>query len=291
MRSFDVHTNGITVRVHEWSPADATASAARPLVFMHGWMDCGATFDLVAERLAAAGIHVLAPDARGFGESDRAPAGSYYHFPDYVADLAGLVEQLVPGGAPITLVGHSMGGSITTLYASARPARVARLVNVEGLGPPTHDFAEGAKRLSTWLDQLGDPRFTTSRPSSRADMLRRLCTGHPGVSPAVLETRLDQLITCADADVDACQWKADPRHRTTAPIPFIGDLYRAHATRIEVPVLFIAGGPAGYHPADEAERLTGFRDLRVATIPDAGHMVHWTHPAELAELLLPVARE
>ncbi len=260
-------------------------------MLVHGWMDSGATFDLVAERLAAAGIHVIAPDMRGYGDSDRAPAGSYYHFPDYVADLAGLVDQLVPDGAPITLVGHSMGGTITTLYAGARPARVARLVNIEGLGPPHSTFPAGAQRLATWLDQLGDPKFSTSRPSPREGMLRRLCTGHPGVPSEILATRLDQLMIRADPEStdDAYVWRADPRHRMTAPVPYFAELYKAHAARITAPVLFIAGGATGYHPTDEADRLTAFRDLRTASIPDAGHMIHWTHPAELAEQILTAA--
>lgn len=292
MRAHRIAANGIHLRVFEWPAAAASApTPVRTVLYVHGWMDSAATFDLVAPRLAAAGVRVFAVDNRGFGESDRAPAGSYYHFPDYVADLAGVVDHLLPDGSPFTLVGHSMGGSIATLYASARPARVSRLVNVEGLGGPAHSFTEGAARLSTWLDQLVDPRFGPARPAPREMMLRRLCTGHPAVPPGILETRLDHLMRRFDAasTADAFVWKADPLHRSTAPMPSIPALYKAHAARVTAPVLFIAGGPSGYHPADEADRLTAFRDLRTVSIPDAGHMMHWTHPAELARHLLAFA--
>ena len=293
-RSHRIAANGVTLRVLEW-PADGAASASAPaMVIVHGWMDSGATFDLVAPRLAAAGFRVLAPDMRGFGESDPAPAGSYYHFPDYVADLAALVDHVLPDGSPFTLVGHSMGGSIASLYASARPARVERFVNIEGLGPPAHGFTEGAGRLSTWLDQLADSRFGPGRPSPRAMMLRRLCTGHPTVTPEILDTRLDHLIKDGGAGENgegaSFVWKADVRHRMTGPTPFFAELFKAHAARIEAPVLFVAGGATGYHPEDEADRLTAFRDLRTVTIPDAGHMIHWTHPDLLASHILAFVR-
>ncbi len=295
MRAHRIAANGIHLRVFEW-PASSSAAGSAPtptLFYVHGWMDSGATFDLVAPRLAAAGLRVLAIDNRGFGDSDRAPVGSYYHFPDYVADLAAVVDHLLPDGSPFTLVGHSMGGSIATLYASARPARVSRLVNVEGLGGPAHTLTEGAARLATWLDQLVDPRFGAARPSPREMMLRRLCTGHPAVAPAILETRLGHLMRRFDpaSTDDAFVWKADPLHRTTAPMPSIPELYKAHAARITAPVLFLAGGPSGYHPADEADRLTAFRDLRTVSIPEAGHMIHWTHPAELAKHILDFAAD
>ena len=38
------------------------------------------------------GLRVLAPDMRGFGEGPRVPPGDYYHFPDYVLDLASIVD-------------------------------------------------------------------------------------------------------------------------------------------------------------------------------------------------------
>ena len=48
----------------------------------------------------------------------------------------------------------------------------------------------------------------------------------------------------------------------------------------------MSGGPRGYHPPDEAERLEAFTTLTQVALEDAGHMVHWTEPEELASLLL-----
>src|SRR5437764_4877976 len=102
-----VHANGLDHNVIEW---EAEAAARGTVVLVHGYMDAAGTWDRVAPVLAAAGFRVLAPDMRGFGDSARVPAGAYYHFIDYVFDLADLTLALSP--EPFALVGHSMGGTI-----------------------------------------------------------------------------------------------------------------------------------------------------------------------------------
>jgi pimeloyl-ACP methyl ester carboxylesterase len=63
-------------------------------------------------------------------------------------------------------------------------------------------------------------------------------------------------------------------------------VFRAFAGAVTCPVLFVSGGPHGFHPPDEAERLSAFTDLTRRELPEAGHMMHWTQPKELADLLL-----
>ena len=60
----------------------------------------------------------------------------------------------------------------------------------------------------------------------------------------------------------------------------------AFARHVTCPVLFVSGGPLGWHPADEEARLRSFRTLERVEIDDAGHMMHWTHPEELSASLL-----
>ena len=81
-------------------------------------------------------------------------------------------------------------------------------------------------------------------------------------------------------------WHFDPLHRTTAPVPFFAKLFVEFAKKVTCPVLYVSGGPRGYHPPDEAERLSAFSTLERAELPEAGHMAHWTEPAALTPLLL-----
>jgi len=54
---------------------------------------------------------------------------------------------------------------------------------------------------------------------------------------------------------------------------------------VTCPVLFVSGGPLGWHPPDEEERIACFSKLDRAEIAEAGHMMHWTRPEEMARIL------
>jgi pimeloyl-ACP methyl ester carboxylesterase len=285
-----VLANGLEHRVLEWPAVGEprAGAAASTVVLVHGYMDAAGTWDRVAPALAAEGLRVLAPDMRGFGEGARAPSGSYYHFPDYVADVAELLAVLSPD-RPVALVGHSMGGTITTLYSGAFPERVARLANLEGLGPPDNPFEVGPTRMRTWIEGLRAVRARgEAPPMRREDARRRLVTNHSTVPRDVLDHRLPHLVREV-TDAEGAQrvvWRFDPLHRTTSPVPFFAKLFVEFARRITCPVLFVSGGPTGYHVPDEEERLAAFASLERAELDGAGHMLHWTRPAELAALLL-----
>jgi pimeloyl-ACP methyl ester carboxylesterase len=81
-------------------------------------------------------------------------------------------------------------------------------------------------------------------------------------------------------------WKADPLHRTIAPFPFYASAYVEFAKRVTCPVLFVGGGPEGMRTPDEDARLASFPRSRREELPGAGHMMHWTRPADLAAMLL-----
>src|SRR5262245_3143415 len=127
-RAMRVQANGLAHRVLEWAASGISrADASTSTVFLlHGFLDAAGTWDQVGRALAEDGFRFLGPDMRGFGDGDPAPAGSYYHFADYVADVAELIHALSPS-EPVALVGHSMGGTIATLYAGAFPENVVRL--------------------------------------------------------------------------------------------------------------------------------------------------------------------
>src|SRR5262245_47174457 len=105
--------NGLKLFVHRFRDASAPPSGLT-LLLLHGIFDAGSTWDLAAGPLSRAGHDVIAPDLRGFGKSDWIGPGGYYHFPDYVADIAALVDELNP--ARLGVVGHSLGGNVALLY-------------------------------------------------------------------------------------------------------------------------------------------------------------------------------
>lgn len=282
--SHRIAANGLEHRVLEWPAAEPGATA----LLLHGFMDAAGTWDLVAPRLAQAGLRVVAPDLRGFGEGARVAEGGYYYFPDYVFDVAELVDALVPPGSPLLVVGHSMGGAVATLYAGSFPSRVTRLVVAEGVGPPDHGHEEVPERMRAWIDQVRAVRARDERTMpSRDDALRRLVINHPRVPREVLATRLDAL--ARELPDGRWAWRADPLHGTRSPVPFFVRSFVEFARRVTCPVLFVSGGPQGWHPPGEDERVAAYGAVERAEIADGGHMMHWTRPAELAAIVLRFA--
>ncbi len=275
-------SNGLEYRVLDWAPPDWGAIA----LLVHGYLDAAATWDLVVPALLDAKFRVIAPDLRGFGHGARVPSGAYYHFPDYVFDIADLVDAEVKE-APLYLVGHSMGGTVATLYAGAFPERVTKLALLEGVGPPDNPPEVAPIRMRRWIDQVRAVRTKEALPraiGTHEDAFRRLKSNHATVDSAVLRERLPHLVRPLAGDTIA--WANDPLHKTISPSPFFATVFCAFAAKITCPVLHVSGGATGYHPPDEEARLAAFAQLSRVEIEGAGHMMHWTKPAELARSLV-----
>lgn len=252
-------------------------------LLLHGFADAAGSFDLVAAGLAAAGYRVVAPDLRGFGETAWIPAGSYYHFAEYVADVDELVRIL--GLRDLLLVGHSMGGSVATLFTGARPQLVRALALLEGLGPPDTDLAFAPARFTKWLDDLTSPRHYEQKPiDDAAGVLARLALQHPDVARDTLASRVP--ILSRELPDGRRAWRFDPLHRSTSPTPFLGPMYLAFLAKITAPTLVLGGGTSGYHPPEEAARIAAIPCHEHHELEGAGHMMHWTQPAAVLARLL-----
>jgi pimeloyl-ACP methyl ester carboxylesterase len=272
--------NGLRLWVHRFRD-ESRAPTGLTIVLLHGFMDSGATWDMVAPALARAGHDVVAPDLRGFGLSDFVGPGGYYHFPDYVADLAELVDALAP--RRLGLVGHSMGGTVAALFAGSHPDRVERLALLEGMGPMATAPAMAVDRLQAWLRTLREVSRIPRPLTGLQEAVERLSLHHPRVPREVIESRA-RLLTRAD-ETGRLVWAYDPLHRTTAPTPFSTEAFGEFLRRIDCPTLVVSGGPTGWHPPDEPTRVACLAHPVRFDLPSAGHMMHWTEPQKLGERL------
>lgn len=105
-------------------------SGAPPLVLLHGLRGDRSTWAGAAPELAAAGDRVLALDQRGHGESAHTGTCS---FEEMREDLRQFTDAL--GLARFVLGGHSMGGTVTELFAERYPGRLAGLFVVDSPPP------------------------------------------------------------------------------------------------------------------------------------------------------------
>lgn len=288
-RSTFVPLRGLRYHVQQWGDATLVTPDRPPLVMLHGWMDVGASFQFVVDALAAAeGFErwVIAPDWRGFGLTETPDADTYW-FPDYLGDLDALLDTLVPDGA-IDLLGHSMGGNVVMSYAGVRPARIRRLVNLEGFGLPAAKPHHAPKRLVQWLDELKTPQQLRSYDSVGA-VAERLQQNNPLLS-ADKAAWLAPHWSRQEADG---RWHilGHPAHKRPNPVVYRAEEILETWKLISAPLLWAEGDRT------DVSKWWGNRyprsefDARLATVPTAlqrvvlspsGHMLHHDQPEALA---------
>ena len=100
-----------------------------PLVLVHGLGGSIANWDSLAPRISAAGA-TTAIDLPGFGYS---PPAQSWELATHVAAIESYVSQI---GAPVTLIGNSLGGLLSEMVAAQRPELVERLVLISPATPP-----------------------------------------------------------------------------------------------------------------------------------------------------------
>jgi pimeloyl-ACP methyl ester carboxylesterase len=117
-----IKTNGIKLSVHE------AGQGGIPLVLAHGWPELAYSWRHQIPALVNAGYHVIAPDQRGYGNSDKPKEACAYDIHQLTADHVGLLDALDIEKA--IYVGHDMGA--ITLWGNAllHPDRVAGVANL-----------------------------------------------------------------------------------------------------------------------------------------------------------------
>lgn len=97
-----------------------------PVVMLHGFPELAYSWRHQLPALAAAGYRAIAPDLRGYGDSDRPAGVGAYAVPALVGDVVGLIDAL--GYDRVHLVGHDWGGGLAWATAALHPDRLRSLV-------------------------------------------------------------------------------------------------------------------------------------------------------------------
>jgi pimeloyl-ACP methyl ester carboxylesterase len=260
-----------------------------PIVLLHGWGDSAETWQFLVDELPDE-WSCMALDWRGFGRTEWPRHG--YWFPDYFADLEALLEQVCPH-APARVIAHSMGGNVATMYAGIRPERIAWIVNLEGIGLPRNSPEEAPARYAEWLDQLKTP--ARDRRYATLEVLIDFLIAR---NPRMPRERADYLARAwSTADDDGTlRLTFDPRHRNVNPVLFQRPEAEACWKRCTAPVLLVLGERSQIRTRVHPENVTTeyfhamFRDIRVASLANVGHMMHVEDPAAIARLAVEFAR-
>ncbi|KAA0232748.1 MAG: 2-hydroxymuconate semialdehyde hydrolase [Acidimicrobiales bacterium] len=181
----------------------------RPLMLVHGFTGAKEDFADWMGPFAGAGFHVVAPDNRGHGDSDKPADESKYLDKFFVNDILGLADAL--GWSSFNLLGHSMGGMIAQILAIENPTRVERLVlmdthhgALDGIEPEMAQMGMAVVRaqgIGALADLLAKGDALLTNPAHERllreregyaefnDRKLRSCSGHMWVS--VVEQLLD----------------------------------------------------------------------------------------------------
>ena len=221
---------------------------------------------------------VYAPDLRGHGDGDWS-VGGQYSMTEFVLDVSVLADVL--DRDPLTIIGHSLGGGIALQYAGVCPERVAKVVSIEGLGPPMQPPRSAHERMKEWIGHMR--QFERRKP-------RR----YPSIDAAVarmeeenphLSTELARHLTTHGArqnDDGTYTWKFDNYVRIHSPYQFNIEDARDIWNQIRCPVLLVRGDESWAGDPEKDGRASAFHDYCSVTIKDAGH---WVHHDRLDEFL------
>ncbi len=179
-----VRTNGIGMHVAE-------AGKGFPVVFCHGFPEMWYSWRHQMRALSAAGFRTIAPDQRGYGETDCPRPVEAYRARELVADIVGMLDALEV--EKCVIVGHDWGGLVVWHTAMRAPERIERVVAIN------------TPFMPRWLPSTpGSPEFPkqvwiTNRqpvPTKPTEMARQAAAGNfhyvlyfqePGVADAELE--------------------------------------------------------------------------------------------------------
>lgn len=254
----------------------AGREGAPRVLAVHGWLDNAASFVPLLAHLGA--FDVVAIDLPGHGHSFHRPPGASYGLAEYLDDLLDALDAL--GWSQCHVLGHSLGGAISSMLACAVPERVQKLLLIEALGPLAGAPGSALARLRLAVSE---------RRALRSKQLRTFPDIFTAVRARVQANGLSEhsarlLVERGIAPVESgFVWRSDPRLTTTTALRADEATVREWIAGIEAPTLVIAAEqPQPYFSAALRDaRVACLRDGRCLQLPGSHHL-HMETPAPVA---------
>jgi len=230
---------------------------ATPVLIVHGLYGSGRNWGVVAKRLSDRG-RVVTVDMRNHGASPHADTHGY---DDMARDLAEVIEAL---GAPMDVVGHSMGGKAAMVLAATRPALVRRLI-IADIAPVSYTHSQ-----MQFIEAMRGVDLTAV--TRRSDAAAQL--GAQGVEPGL------QAFLTQSLDVAGKRWRLN-LDVLAAEMPKILSFPQVTG-QFDGPVLMLSGADSDYVRPEHRPAIKAlFPAARFAKLPRAGHWLHADQPRGL----------
>jgi pimeloyl-ACP methyl ester carboxylesterase len=308
-----IETNGIRMHVAE-------AGSGPLVVLLHGFPESWYSWRHQIRALAEAGYHVVAPDQRGYGQTDRPAAIESYTIFHLVGDVIGLLDAL--GENQAVVVGHDWGAPVAWNAALFRPDRVRGVV---GLSVPYRGRAPRAPIASVrtppgltfyqvYFQEPGVAEADLER-DVRATM-QRILVGASGDNPVVpdmmvhdgrgfleavpVPERLPAWLSGADVDFYTAEFE---RTGFAGGLNWYRNLDRSwelsapwHGAKVTPPALYVVGDrDLVYHFPGSRELIANLRSLvpnltRTIVLEGCGHWTQQERPSEVNRAILEFLR-
>jgi pimeloyl-ACP methyl ester carboxylesterase len=251
-----------------------------PTLAIHGWLDNAATFDKIAPLLTH--CHLVAIDLPGHGFSDHKPANSYLQIVDYVVDMINLLDETL-GWKQFALLGHSLGGAISSLIAGALPDRILKIAIIDGLGPMTTPAEHAPMQLRLYLQE------TLGKPPSRTPIYAHIemaIAARIKVNPMMISSAHCIIERGLKQNTDGTySWRTDPRLLKPSVLQLTEEQTIAFLEEITAPIMVIRPEPGFPFPEDLINRrISAVKHLQVHRLAGEHH-VHLDNPIAVATLL------
>lgn len=246
-------------------------SSGIPVIALHGWLDNAASFIPLSKKLSL-NQPFYAIDMPGHGHSEHRPQSASYSMIENVLDVAALVNEIAPSGAPVVLLGHSLGGIICSLFAAASPERVTRMVLLDSLGPMVDDASAVLGQLRKATSKISAFRASTLTVYPTLDDAANARTSGFGkldlAAARILVERGSRAVK------GGFSWTSDSRLMEPSLLRLSESQVEAIFNGIECPVSLICGSEGYFSNYEKfSKRLAYIRDLSKYQVA-GGHHFH-----------------
>ena len=249
---------------------ESGAGHSKIIVALHGWLDNAATFNEVRKHFSD--YHFIALDLMGHGHTDHRPASMPYYIWDNISDLQLVLDQL--GLEKVTLLGHSMGASIATLFAGTFPQRVDNLFLIEGLAPLIYDEKEVPDFMADAIVKRRRMKTKKLRPyPDKESAINARMQGRWPVSRQAAEWLIDRGVK---QTADGYIWRSDPALMLPSLLRMSEPQVAAFLQSVTAKVKLYLGD-TGIHEASWEQRIAQLKDIEIMWL-SGNHHLHLESP-------------
>lgn len=242
------------------------------VVLLHGFPDFWYSWRHQIPALAAAGFRVVAPDMRGYNESDKPEGVRAYGIDRLVEDVANLVHAL--GEERAHVVGHDWGGVVAWSFAMQRPDMLGRLVILNS--PHPRQYMRGltpSQLLKSWYMFFFQLPWLPELVLSLGDFAGLRKTMAAARTGEVSPEELDEYAAAAARSGDLHYPINYYRGLRVDPLGRLRGF-----KRVDSPVLVLWGDQDRFLEIHTADPGVDWADVTLRRFPTAGHWVHVEEP-------------